>query len=95
MYYPMSDYRLKGFERAGAANKKYNAILVGKATGREHRVPFGDARYQQYRDSTGLGLYTRLDHGDSTRRASYRSRHAKDVREANYSAGYFPMKYLW
>ena len=95
MYFKTSEYLLRGFEKATASNKKYNAILINRTTGRERRVAFGDSRYQQYKDTTGLGLYTKLDHGDATRREAYRSRHGKDIRADNFSAGYFAMKYLW
>lgn len=94
-FFPKAEYTLRGFEKAGSAHKKYNAIIVDKKTGRERRVPFGDSRYEQFRDTTGLGLFTRLDHNDAARRESYRSRHAKDVRPGNYSAGYFAIRYLW
>jgi hypothetical protein len=74
-------------ERSAAAHKKYVAIL---SNGR--RVHFGDTRYQQYRDSTPLQLYSHLDHGDPKRRASFLSRMGKAV---PYSANWFAQKYLW
>ncbi len=39
-------------------------------------IHFGDTRYQQYQDSTGLGLYSHLDHNDERRRAMYFLRHS-------------------
>jgi hypothetical protein len=56
-----NDYKLKGFEKSKTKNKKYDAILVHKQTGREKRVPFGDNRYSHYKDTTGLGIYSKAD----------------------------------
>jgi hypothetical protein len=78
----------------GRYPKKYNAILGNTKTKREVIVPFGDQRYQQYRDSTKLNLYTHLDHRDKTRRKNYKKRHQHD-RLKDWSSGYFSMKYLW
>lgn len=87
-------YKLVGFEK-GKYPKKYNAILshvVGKRV-RYKRVPFGDRRYQQYKDSTPLKLYSKLDHGDSDRRKRYYSRHG--LKAKKYSAKWFSHRYLW
>lgn len=90
----MSEYELAGFMKSNTANKKYDAILKNKY-GKVKRVPFGDSRYEQYKDSTGLGIYSKKDHGDKKRRALYRQRHLKDLKHGNYSAGYFSYFYLW
>ena len=58
------DYKLVGFERSHVRGKKYDAILRNKKTRSKRRVPFGAVGYEQYRDSTGKGLYTRVNHGD-------------------------------
>lgn len=86
-------YRLKKFERSNTKNKKYDAVLVNKTTGKEKRVPFGDNRYEQYKDKA-LGLYKHKDHNDKSRRESYRRRHSGEDK-AKYSSGYFSYKYLW
>ena len=65
-------------------------------------VHFGDNRYQQYKDSTGLGLYSHLDHGDKRRRAMYFQRHS-DVgkkkaalrKTKKNTPKWFSHKYLW
>lgn len=88
------DYVLAGFEKSHLPTKKYNAIMVNKKTKKEKRVPFGDSRYQQYKDSTGLGLYSKLDHGDRKRRDAYRTRHqGEDTHK--YSSGWFSWHFLW
>jgi hypothetical protein len=94
MIYPKKDYKFVRFEKSKAKNKKYVAILINKATGREKRINFGDKRYQQYKDSTGLGLYSHLNHNDPKRRANYRKRHGANSL-APYSANYFSYYYLW
>lgn len=85
----------------GSGNKKYTAILPdGK------RVSFGDKRYQQYKDSVpvrmGGGLYSKKNHMDKQRRASYRSRHSKlkckdgeYCINKKYSPAWFSYHYLW
>ena len=88
-----SEYRLKGFKR-GSHPYKYTAILINKETGRERLISFGHQDYQQYKDSTGLGLYTHKNHGDKDRRERYRERHKGDNLDC-FSAGYFSMRYLW
>jgi|APFre7841882793_1041355.scaffolds.fasta_scaffold97385_2 hypothetical protein len=95
MYYPTSEYKLTGFVKSNTENKKYDAVLKNKKTGKLTHVPFGDSRYEQYKDSTGLGAYTSKDHGDPNRRKLYKMRHQKDLKPNNYSAGYFSYYYLW
>jgi len=69
-------------------NKKYRVVLNnGK------HIDFGDARYSQYRDSSPLRLYSKLDHRDKDRRARYYSRHSIDYPE--FSADWLSKKYLW
>ena len=95
MYYLKDEYILVGFERGTAKHKKYKALLEHKDSGKKISVHFGDVRYQQYRDSTGMGIYTHLNHGDPWRRAKYRMRHKKHVREDYYSPSWFSYYYLW
>ena len=94
-YFSFAEYKLNGFEKATSVNKKYNAILVNKSTKKIKRIPFGASDYEQYRDSTGLGLYSSKDHNNKKRRDLYRQRHAKDLKDGYFSAGYFSMRYLW
>jgi tetrahydromethanopterin S-methyltransferase subunit E len=71
-------------------HKKYMAVFLLET---KRTVHFGDNRYQQYKDSTGLGKYTHLNHGDAVRRHRYYQRHGKNA--LKYSAKYFSHKYLW
>jgi hypothetical protein len=85
------------FSKSKAKNKKYAVRTPGGKL-----INFGDSRMQQFKDSTGLGLYSHLDHGDSKRRKSYLAR-AKGIKDKNgnltwknpESANYYSVKYLW
>jgi hypothetical protein len=90
----MERFKLVRFEKAKAKNKKYSAILEDVKTKKTKRVNFGDDRYEQYEDSTGLGLYSHKDHKDEKRRAAYKSRHAKTA-AVKWSPSWFSMKFLW
>jgi len=94
-YYPMNEYTFVKFEKSNRKGKKYNAVIKNKKTGREKKIPFGQLGYQHYKDNTGLGLYSNLNHNDSTRRKSYKARHSVYIKPNMYSAGYFSMRYLW
>lgn len=93
MTFSKRDFRLVHFEK-GSGRKKYNAVIRRNKDGRLFRVPFGDTKYQQYEDSTGLGLYSHLNHYDWKRRDAYRSRHRNDDID-NYTPGHFSWFYLW
>ena len=70
------DYTLVGFERSHVKGKKYDAILKNKRTRKvQKRVPFGAIGYEQFKDSTGRGLYAHVNHGDPKRRRNSRTRH--------------------
>jgi len=94
--YPESKYKFVKFRRSKTTHKKYDAILMNKDTGKQKIIPFGDNRYQQYRDSVPLKLYSNLDHGDINRRNNYRKRHKNEGdNNRKYSAGWFSWHFLW
>jgi hypothetical protein len=84
------------FRKSTRKGKKYDAFYNGKW------IPFGQLGYQHYKDSTGLGLYSRLDHKDPLRRANY-LRRSKGIRNRKgqltwrdpNSANYYAIRYLW
>lgn len=82
--------KLLAFEK-GKYPKKYNAIL--EENGKIKKISFGDQRYQQFKDSTPLKLYSNLDHNDLKRRENYYKRHNKDY--PKFSADYFAKRFLW
>lgn len=85
------------FEKSNIQFKKYTVI---SPSGR--KIHFGDTRYEQYKDSTGLNLYSHLNHNDPVRRKNYLAR-AKGIRDKNgnltykdpESPNYYSVKYLW
>lgn len=89
--------RLLGFEKSTRRNKKYAGILSnGK------KVHFGDSRFGQYRDRTGLGLYSSKDTMDPDKREAYKSRHSRILNEfgipfaeIKFTPAWFSMNYLW
>jgi hypothetical protein len=87
-------FRLVRFERSRTKNKKYDAIIEDRKTKRTQRVPFGQIGYAQYKDSTGLKLYSRLDHGDEERKKNYLARHEK-TRHKKWSASWLSWQFLW
>jgi len=95
MYYNMDDYDFIRFERSRRKHKKYDAVLLNRKTDMHVRVPYGDVRFSQYKDTSGLGLYSHLDHNDRERRSRYHKRHDAFIRIGYYSPGYFSSKYLW
>lgn len=86
------------FEKSKNKNKKYDAILLNKKTGRINKISFGAIRpsgepYPQFKDRTGLGLYTKYNHNDKLRRERYYRRFGKKA--VKYTAKWFSHKYLW
>jgi hypothetical protein len=87
-------FRFIKFQKSKTRFKKYDAIIEDVKTRRKQTIPFGDKRYEQYRDSTGLKLYSRLDHNDEKRRQNYLARHEK-TRNKKWSPSWFSATFLW
>ena len=79
---PASRFTLKKLRKSKTRHKKYDAIIVDIKTRKEYIVPFGDNRYEQFRD-TALGIYRQLDHGDRQRRLNYLKRHENTRKNTN------------
>lgn len=99
-YYSKKDYKFLRFEKSKRKGKKYNGVLLNKKTKREVRIAFGavysDGKpYEQYEDSTDLGLYSKYNHKDKKRRDAYRARHRGFLKDGYYSAGHFSYYFLW
>lgn len=99
MGYSRQEYKFVKFVRSKNKTKKYSAILENKKTKRQVKVNFGAIKpngipYEQYKDSTGLGLYSKYNTNDKERRDRYRARHRNDNLQ-DYSPGYFAWKFLW
>ena len=95
MFYEFNKYYLVGFERSQTKNKMYDAVIKSKQY-KDHyfKIPFGDKRFENYHDLTGLNLYPHLIHGDKKRRERYRKRHKVYLKKGYYSPGFFSY-YLW
>ena len=76
------------FAKSSRKGKKYKAIFPGKV------IHFGATGYQQFKDRTGLGLYTHKDHGDIARRKNFWKRHGC-AQKPTKTAGGLSCKYLW
>jgi hypothetical protein len=85
------------FEKSNIKDKKYSVI-----TPKGKKIHFGNSNYEQYKDSTGLKIYSHLDHMDKKRRTRYLAR-AKGIKNKNgkltwkdpESANYYSIRYLW
>ena len=84
------------FRKSTTKGKKYDALYKGEW------IPFGAIGYEHYKDSTGLGIYSNLDHNDKGRREAYRKRHGaiktKEGKLAYKDPGqpaYYSWRYLW
>lgn len=103
MKYLKNQYKLIGFRKSEVKGKKYDAILKNRVHDNILKyIPFGGIKpngeiYEQYRDSTGLGLYSDYDHGDKNRKRLYRLRHSKEKMSFGkyWSPGYLSWRFLW
>jgi hypothetical protein len=97
--YPFNDYDFIYIAKPTRPLKKYKAALRNKKTGKNTYVHFGDKRYEQYKDTTDLKLYSKQDHNDKKRRDAYLKRHNKTIAAGSppvaYSAAYFAKRFLW
>lgn len=90
-------YIMPVFKKSTNKNKKY---MVTTPNGKI--IHFGARDMEQYKDTTGLGLYSHLNHNDKERRRLYLAR-AKGIKDKNgnltwnnpESANYYSVKYLW
>ena len=93
--YPVKDYDIVKFRKSKTKHKKYDAVIQNKRTDKIYIIPFGSSVHQHYKDTTGLGLYSKLDHNDKARRALFRLRHRPNYDYKFYSPSYFSWNYLW
>ena len=90
-------YIMPVFKKSTNKNKKY---MVTTPNGKI--IHFGARDMEQYKDTTGLGLYSHLNHNDKERRRLYLAR-AKGIKDKNgnltwnnpESANYYSIKFLW
>jgi hypothetical protein len=75
VYYSKTVYKLVGYRKSKIKHKMYDAVLRPRHhSGKDRIVPFGDKRYGNYHDKTGLNVYPQLIHNDKARRKNFRAR---------------------
>ena len=95
MKYLKKDYKFIRFEKSNKINKKYDAIIENKKTKKLIRIPFGQNEMKQYRDSTGLGLYSKYDHNDKKRRELFKKRFTTLKEKQEFNLYYTPLFFSW
>jgi len=85
------------FEKSNRKDKKYSVI-----TPEGKKIHFGNKKYEHFKDTTGLGLYRKLNHNDKKRQKNYcnRSGGIKNkqgllTKNDKESANYYSRMYLW
>lgn len=94
MVYTKKDYNFIKFEKSNRKNNKYIAILKNKKTNKIVKVYFGNPNYQQYRDTTGLKLFSDKDHYDTKRQNSFKARF-KHHNLTDWTPSHFSWTRLW
>jgi len=87
--------------KSSAKNKKYSVYVRGD-NNKTKLIHYGDSRYDHYKDTTPLKLYSNLNHNDKVRQKSYLAR-AKGIKDKQgnltykdkNTANYWAVKTLW
>jgi hypothetical protein len=78
----------------GESTRKGKKYMVSfKWKGKTYIRHFGALGYKHFKDNTGLGIYSHLDHGDKKRRDRYYAR--QGFTNDPLSPKYWSNKYLW
>ena len=84
------------FRKSKSKGKKYAVTYNGKT------INFGSSSNSQFKDKTGLGLYSYLDNNDIKKRKAFRARFSKIknkdgqlVCKLKSSPTYWSWHYLW
>ena len=93
--------------KKGPGDKKYTAIIKNNKTKKYRVLHFGHKDYEQFKDRTNIGIYTKRNHGNKKRQENYYNRHSGEKnrkkaieKEKKESKGYYTPKilshiYLW
>ena len=99
--------KIINLKKSTIKGKKYTARVKNINTGKERTIHFGGKGYEQFKDSTGLGHYSHVNHGTLKRKQNYFNRHSGEktkrkavIKELKKSNGYYNAKilshiYLW
>lgn len=74
-----------------AKSKKYSVLIM--KDGKPKLIHFGDSRYTQFKDTTGVGAWSHLDNKDPERRRLYFIRHGLSNDET--TPKYWANRFLW
>lgn len=75
--------------------KKYDALLSDGSIVSFGAIKRDGTPYDQFKDQTGLKMYSSYDHNDPKRRERYYKRHGDPSLMKPYTAGWFSAHYLW
>ena len=78
------------FKKSTRKNAKYMVVTPNGKT-----IHFGDKRYHQFKDTTGLGLYSDQNHNDVKRQQAYAARHKSSPINDKESPAHYSWVYLW
>ena len=62
--------------KKGKFPKKYTATVKNNISKKIRKIHFGDQNYEQYKDRTKIGLYSKRNHGNKQRQKNYYTRHS-------------------
>lgn len=89
------------FAKSTSKGKKY-MTRVDLGNGKTKIIHFGDLKHEHFKDSTGLGLFSHLNHGDKIRQEKYKKRASKiKDKNGNYTyldktkSNYYSYNFLW
>ena len=72
--------KIMKIEKSKKKEKKYTAQVKNLKNNEIRFIHFGADGYEQFKDSTGLGCYTKNNHNDIRRRRNYFSRHSNGIK---------------
>ena len=85
------------FKKSTRKNNKYMVL-----TPNNKWIHFGHKKYKHFKDTTGLKLYSHLDHNDKERKKRYLARATKIknksgqlTKDDKESSNYYAITYLW
>ena len=99
--------KIVNLKKSTIKGKKYTATVKNINSDKERTLHFGGKGYEQFKDSTGLGHYSHVNHGTLKRKQNYFSRHSgektkrkaviKELKKAKgcYNAKILSHIYLW
>lgn len=91
-YYIMPIPKVYQFMKSPIKGYKYRVVFVWK--GKQYARDFGNKRYGQFEDRTGLGLYAYKNHFDYVKRRAFWKRFHKYKDNPLYNV-FWSLHFLW